>query len=122
MTAIKVSNPVKLSFYQGDSVDYEVVLKDDQEPAVAIDLTGAVITSIMKEELTSSTEYPFTIVETDLANGTFNLTMTPTQTLALPIVGSNIRKSFVYDIRVQHASGLVETPIYGDIIVDRNRS
>jgi len=120
--AITVSNPVKLSFYQGDSVDFEVILQDDQVPPVAIDLTGASITSIMKDELTSQDEYPFTIVETDLANGTFNLTMTPAQTLALPIVGDNIRKSFVYDIRVQHASGQVETPVFGDIIVDRNRT
>lgn len=120
--AIKVSNPVKLSFYQGDSVDFEVILQDDQEIPVAIDLTGSTIESKLKEELTSSTEYPFTVVNTDLANGTFNLTLTPSESLALPIVGSKARKSFVFDVKVTHASGQVETPLYGDIVVDRNRS
>jgi len=121
-TSIKVSNPVKLQMYQGDSVDFEVILEDDQTIPVAIDLTGATIESKLKEEFTSTTEYPFTVVNTDLANGIFNLIMTDTETLALPITGSKARKSFVFDIRVQHASGQVETPVYGDIVVDRNRS
>lgn len=113
--AITVSNPVKLSFYQGDSVDFTIVLQ-------AIDLTGASIESKLKEEFTSTTEYPFTVVETDLTNGTFNITMSPAQTSLLPITGTKARKSFVFDIRITHASGQVETPVYGDMIVDRNRS
>ena len=120
--AITVSNPVKLSMYQGDSVDFEVILQDDQEPPVAIDLTGSSIESVLKSEVTSLIGYPFTVVETDLPNGTINLTMTPAETSQLPITGSNIRKSFVFDVRVQHASGQVETPLYGDIIVERDRS
>lgn len=120
--SITVSNPVKLSFYQGDSVDFTIILQDDQAIPVAIDLTGSTIESILKEEFSSTTEYPFTIVETDLTNGTFHITMNSTDTLALPITGSNARKSFVFDIKVTYQSGLVETPIYGDMIVDRNRS
>lgn len=120
--AITVSNPVKLSFYQGDSVDFTIILQDDQVTPLAIDLTGASIESKLKEEFSSTTEYPFGIVETDLPNGTFNITMTSADTLALPITGSKARKSFVFDIKVTHSSGQVETPVYGDMIVDRNRS
>jgi len=118
--AITVSNPVKLNFYQGDSVDFEVILKDDAD--APIDLTGSSIESIIKSELTSTTEYPFTIVNTDLSNGAFNLTMTSAQSQALPITGSKARKSFVFDVNIVHASGQSETPLYGDIVVDRNRT
>ena len=111
------SNPISLSFVQGDTVNINITWTDVD--SVPTDLTGATITSVMKKEYTSGVAATFTLVPTDLANGLFTLSLTNAQTAALPVRSKSAITSFVWDCNVVYNNGETATPIFGYLKMQR---
>lgn len=112
-----------LTFHQGDDVFYDFVVVGADE-VTPIDLIGATITSSIKQNYNKPVIENFTVTETDLSNGQFQLSLTSEQTAALPFSGTVSCKkdkvSFVYDVQMIQQNGQTITLMRGKIVVTRD--
>lgn len=115
------TNPVSLEFVQGDTVTIGLQWNDPNGSPVnaPIDLTGCVITSQIRKEYNTEVLASFTVVETDLVNGKFDLILSEVASAALPARANSRITSFVFDVNVQFPGGTTQTPVYGYLKMQR---
>lgn len=113
-----MSDPISLTFNQGETVSFPVVMTGPDE-VTPTDLTGATITSDVRKEYNTDVVASFTIVETDLVNGSFSINLSSAITEALPMNTKGRITSFVFDVDIKYADLTVDTPISGYLKVTR---
>ena len=107
-----MSDPISLTFNQGATVQFPITIKDSAT-GDPIDLTNYVFASDIRKEYNTSVIESFTINETDLANGTFNIELSSVQSEGLPANSNGRVTSFVFDVDMTAPGGTVDTPISG---------
>ena len=108
-----MSSPISLSFTQGETIQIPITIKDSG--GTPKDLSGYTFKSDVRKEYTTGVVASFTIVEVDLANGSFRLDMSSPVSEALPVNTTGRVTSFVFDLDM-YAPGspqIIETPLSG---------
>ena len=106
-----MADMISLSFVHGDDVTYPITIKDSN--GVPIDLTGATVKSDIRKEYGSTVIASFTPNYTDLANGTFEITLDAATSASLPQNTKGRINSFVFDVELTDISGNKDTIISG---------
>lgn len=108
------SNPTDFVVYQGDTFRKTITYSTDGSPSV-VDLTSVTISGDVKVDRTSDPIVSFTIDPTDLANGTFDIVLSSTQTASLPIRGA--RFNFLYDLQLDFGGSPpdIKTILFGNL-------
>lgn len=109
------NDQVSLDFVQGDTIYQEFEwLDDDDNP---MDITGAVITSVLRKEYHKPILKSFTIIPINLSVGKFAIQMSAADTAELPVFKSKGKRqritSFVWDLNVVQSNGHTQTPVKG---------
>lgn len=103
-----------ITIYQGDDFELPVRLREADTNAYQ-DLTGRTGRAQIRPSKDSTTilaSFTVTILDQTLARGSFLLTLTPTQTAALPLTGG------VWDVELRNAdASWVRTPLAGAVTV-----
>lgn len=95
---------------QGVTYNQTITLKN--ELGVAIDLTGATIASMIREQYTDLTPIAtFTCTIVDAVAGKFNISLTPAQTSAITV------QRGVYDIEITYLSGIKDRILQGNVVI-----
>lgn len=110
-------NPISLSFVQGSTPRYTIVVKQNDANSTPVNLTGCTISGDIRLEYGAPVLTSWNVSPTNLAQGRFEIHLTKTQTAALPVSG--FRTSFVFDIDVTFPNGDVKTYLYGYLKVTR---
>ena len=97
-----------LVIYKGDTFELLVNIKD--VGGNAIDVTGSTPKAVLKTDYTDRMPTAFTIAETAVP-GQVLVSLTAAQTKGL------LPGSYIWDLQVTYASGLVRTYIAGDVTV-----
>ena len=112
-----MSNPISLSFNQGETVQYPVTIKDN-ETGNPIDLTSYTVTSDIRKEYNQPVIASFTVNTTNLDIGEFILELDSITSESLPMNTGGRITSFVFDVDLTAGSS-VATPITGYLKVQR---
>lgn len=112
----------KIEIYQGDTFVFYFRIRtkvyDEQVlawiPSNYLDLTGSTVLAQVRASVASSVvlaTFSATLTNQTTTPGGITLTLTPTQTSALPSTGG------VWDVQVTNGSGVVRTYINGEVAV-----
>lgn len=107
-----MADPTFLGFVHGDDVTYPIDMTDAGSPPET-DLTGATIKADIRKEYNTAVLASFTIIETDLPNGRFELNLPAAASATLPQNLKGRQQSFVFDVEVTYVGGTKETIISG---------
>jgi len=111
-----MSNPISLTFKQGATVQFPITITATTgSPLGPVDLTGYTFKADIRKEYNTAVVASFTINETDLVNGQFNIELSAAVTEALPMNTKGRVTSFVFDVDM-YAPGspqVIDTPIDG---------
>lgn len=113
-----MSNPISLNFSQGETVSFPVVMTDP-DGITPTDLTGSIITGDIRKEYVTDVVASFTVVATDLVNGSFSINLPSSVTEALPMNTKGRITSFVFDVDIKYTDNSIDTPISGYLKVTR---
>jgi len=104
---------LNIKIEQGSTFSRTIVLKDDQ--GTPVDLTGATVTSKMRQTFDSATAYTFTCTLSPTpTDGTFTWVMSATNTALIALTGGT---TFVYDVEVLFADTTVMRILQGTVSV-----
>lgn len=84
-----------------------------------IDLTSAIVRAKIRKEYDSVTAYSITCAITDAAAGEFTMTMTPTETAAIPYLGDLNEPDYQYlwDLEFEWPDESIDPVFYGTVKV-----
>lgn len=97
-----------LVIYKGDTFELLVNIKDVSGNAIAV--TGSTPKAVLKTDYSDRMPTPFTVTTT-ATPGQLLVSLTAAQTKAL------LPSSYIWDLQVSYASGMVRTYITGDVTV-----
>lgn len=96
---------------------YTVTMLDSAENP--IDIEGVTIRAKIRKEYDSATAYTITCAITDAAAGEFTMTMTPTETTAIPYLGdlNEPDNQYLWDLEFEWPDESVDPVFYGTVKV-----